>query len=114
MTFFSKFLFQKLLKSYSGITLFPFIILKYKENDVPENAYKSLLNHEKIHFVQQAETLVVFFYILYAAFYLRNIFKGMRHFQAYQNIPFEKESYEFENDLEYLKHRKFFSWRKFI
>ena len=110
----SKLLFDKVLKTYSGITLFPFIILKYKEKDLSEKDYKTLLNHEKIHLIQQMETLIVFFYVLYLVFYLKNRFSGMKHFQAYQNIPFEKESYFYETDFRYLKRRKLFSWRKFI
>lgn len=114
MVFFSKFLFQKLLKTYSGITLFPFILLKYNEKEMSEAAFKTLLNHEKIHFAQQAETLVVFFYPLYLFFYLKNRFRGQKHFQAYTNIPFEKESYEFESDLSYLKRRKIWAWKNFM
>ena len=114
MIFTSKFLFSKVLKKYDGITLFPFIFLKFGKDEIPPQDYKILLNHEKIHFRQQTETLVIFFYVLYAVFYLRNRLKGMGHFAAYKNIPFEKECYALQNDLSYLDRRKFFAWKNFI
>ena len=46
---------------YSGITIFPFIFLKYKvlkHNEV-------IINHEKIHLRQQLEMLVIPFYFFY-------------------------------------------------
>lgn len=114
MLIISRFLFTRFLKTYSGITLFPFIILKHAKNEISEYDFNVLLNHEKIHFYQQLETLIVFFYILYLFFYIKNRLKGLKHFAAYQNIPFEKESYEFEKDFSYLKNRKFWAWRRFF
>ncbi len=113
MIFTSKILFSKVLKHYTGITLWPFIILRDKETEMSPGRYRSLVNHERIHIRQQAETLVVFFYIFYAFYYIRNRMKGMKHWKAYKSIPFERESYENEKDLEYLKNRKFWQWRKY-
>lgn len=114
MIIISKFIFNKILKNYTGITLFPFIILKYDKNDKSVQPYEVVANHERIHLRQQLETLVVFFYPMYLIFYTINRFKGMKHYEAYRNIPFERESYVYENDLNYLKNRKFWNWRKFI
>lgn len=114
MIIISKFIFNKILKNYTGITLFPFIILKYDKNDKSVQPYEVVANHERIHLRQQLETLVVFFYPMYLIFYTINRFKGMKHFEAYRNIPFERESYVYEKDLNYLKHRKFWNWRQFI
>ena len=113
MTFTLKFLFEKFLKTYTGITLFPFIFLKFGKNELSPLSYQVLLNHEKIHFRQQAETLIIFFYVLYLFYYVKNRLKGMKHFAAYQNIPFERESYVFEKDFTYLKRRKPYQWIKF-
>ena len=112
MIIISKFIFNKILKNYTGITLFPFIILKYDKNDKSVQPYEVVANHERIHLRQQLETLVVFFYPMYLIFYTINRFKGMKHYDAYRNIPFERESYEYETDLNYLKNRKFWNWRK--
>ena len=113
MIFNSKILFNKVLRHYTGITLWPFIILKDKASDVGADKYEVLVNHERIHLRQQAETLVLFFYVLYLFYYIRNRLKGQPHWKAYLNIPFERESYEKERDLDYLKTRKFWQWRKY-
>ena len=49
-----------------AITLFPFIICKNKSD-------KIMLNHESIHIKQQAELLVVGFWILYLFTWLINL-----------------------------------------
>ena len=81
-----------------GITLFPFIIIKKDANSM-------LINHEKIHFRQQIEMLVVFFYLWYI---IEFIFKG------YKGISFEREAYINQNNLSYLKNRRFWSFIKYI
>jgi len=80
-----------------AITLFPFIFTKRTD--------AVTINHEKIHLRQQAEMLIVFFYVLYL---LEAIFKG------YDNISFEKEAYYNESDIDYLKKRKLFAWIKYL
>jgi hypothetical protein len=113
MIFTSKILFNKVLRHYTGITLWPFVILRDTAEEVGAGKYNALLNHERIHLRQQAELLVVFFYILYAFYYIRNRIKGMSHWKAYRSIPFERESYENEPNLNYLKNRKFWQWREY-
>ena len=113
MIFTSKILFNKVLRHYTGITLWPFVILRDTAEEVGAGKYNALLNHERIHLRQQAELLVVFFYILYAFYYIRNRIKGMSHWNAYRSIPFERESYENEPNLNYLKNRKFWQWREY-
>ncbi len=95
---------------YDGMTIFPFIILK--ERGLEKN--EVLMNHEKIHIKQQLEMLIIPFYILYGLDYVRKYFKYKNHFDAYFNIVFEKEAYQNEQDLTYLKNRKFWGWRKFF
>lgn len=83
-----------------GIAIFPFIIIKkdYKRED-------RLLNHERIHILQQLEMFVIPFYILY--FY----YSATR---GYRNNPFEIEAFDNDDNLDYLKNRKFFSWTKHV
>lgn len=95
---------------FSGMALFPVIILKNR--NLKTN--KILINHEKIHFVQQLELALVFFYLLYFLNYLINLIIYKKSYLAYENICFEREAYTMEKDLDYLKHRHFFSWTKFI
>lgn len=90
-----------------AITLFPFIISRNEMSD-------TTLNHEKIHIEQQKELLVVFFYILYVAYWLKGKMSGMTNDEAYMNIPFEKEAYRKMYDIEYLKKRERYAWKKYL
>lgn len=88
-----------------GMALYPFIIAQDKD------AFKDLtfLNHERIHLRQQAELLFIFFYLWYVADYVVLRFK-YDHKKAYRNIVFEKEAYQQESQLNYLKQRKFWAF----
>ena len=103
---------QKLLKNtkINGITLFPFIILKNKEG--VNNLV--LINHEKIHLRQQVELLLIFFYLWYVLEYYYWYIKLKNPFLAYKYISFEREAYAMEDDLDYLKNRKMWSFWKYL
>lgn len=81
------------------MALYPFILINPKKKFGPV-----LLNHELIHHRQQLEMLILPFYILYLT---ELITKG------YRNISFEKEAYENEMNLDYLKSRKPYGWMKY-
>ena len=69
------------------------------------------IRHETIHTAQMKELWYVFFYLWYVAEWLIRLFmKG----NAYRNISFEREAYDNENDLNYLKSRKRFDFMKYI
>lgn len=75
---------------------------------------RQVINHESIHTAQMVESLFLFFYIAYLLewFYwlIRKIFD--RDINPYRSISFEREAYENDLDMEYLKRRKLFSaWR---
>ncbi len=72
-----------------------------------------LMNHEKIHIRQQAELLVIPFYLIYLAQYGFNLFYYRDHYKAYRNIMFEKEAYACEKDMRYLQRRKLFGFVRF-
>ncbi len=97
-------------KGYVAITLFPVIILKnkYLKKDVV------LLNHEKIHLRQQIELLIIGFYIWYVVEFLMRILKYKTWSEAYLNISFEREAYQNENNLDYLKSRSLFSFFRYL
>ena len=90
-----------------AITLYPFIIAK---EPLPIITY----NHEKIHLVQQKELWVVGFYLLYVWYWLKARARGLNGKKAYYAIPFEKEAYQNQNNLKYIKTRKPHAWRDFI
>ena len=72
-----------------------------------------LLNHERIHLRQQVELLVVFFYLWYVVEYYYWFFKVKNGSLAYRCISFEREAYAMQEDMTYLKSRKFWSFYKF-
>ncbi len=90
---------------FQAMAFFPFILVKHKKLKLD----KFLLNHEKIHLRQQAELLIIFFYLLYILEFLYQLIRKRNAMQAYYAISFEKEAYENECDLTYLKNRKWFS-----
>lgn len=102
----------KLLKNtkISGITLFPFILLRKKED--LEN--KTLINHEKIHFYQQLELLIIPFYIWYFVEFFINYIKYRNVEKAYKTISFEKEAYQNDQNLSYIKTRKFWNFISYL
>lgn len=97
-------------KGFAGITLYPFIIV----NDKKAMQNTTLLNHEKIHLRQQAEMLVLPFYIWYGIEYLIRLLQYRNRQTAYRNISFEREAYKHEQDTEFLRHRSFWNFLKFI
>ncbi|MDJ0644893.1 MAG: hypothetical protein QNJ57_02815 [Flavobacteriaceae bacterium] len=105
-------LFSKLLipKNYNGLAIYPFIFLKNKalsNNDV-------LINHERIHLRQQAELLIVFFFIWYILEFLFHLIRTFSWNRAYRSISFEKEAYKNEGNPNYLLDRKFWSFLKYF
>lgn len=103
---------RSLLKNtkISAITLFPVILLRR-----PEDRYdKTLINHEKIHLRQQLELLIIFFYLWYVIEYYFWYFRLKDSFLAYKYISFEREAFAMEDDHDYLKTRKLWSFWKYI
>lgn len=70
--------------------------------------------HEAIHYKQQLELLFIFQWILYVFFWLYGLAKYRNGKEAYYEIPFEREAYYNEENVEYLKGRKLFSWILYI
>jgi len=94
----------------TAMALFPFML--FKEREMKNNLL--LINHEKIHFHQQLELLVLPFYVLYLLNYLVNLIRFKNHTEAYFNICFEKEAYANDQQKDYLQHRVLFSWIKYF
>ena len=97
-------------KRYCAIAIFPFIFLKgesLRSNDF-------LLNHERIHLRQQIELLVLTFYIIYVLEFLFNYIKIKSWNEAYRGISFEKEAYENESDLNFLKRRLLWNFKSYF
>lgn len=90
--------------------MFPFILLRKKElryNPI-------LINHEKIHLRQQLELLIIPFYIWYLSEYYIKYLKYKNPDLAYRNISFEREAYKNDQNLDYLKNRKWWSFISYL
>ncbi len=72
------------------------------------------LNHESIHLRQQAELLIVFFYLWYGFEFLFRWIQFKNRHKAYRNISFEREAYHYEDELGYLKKRSAYGFLKFL
>ncbi|MFT3793833.1 hypothetical protein [Flavobacterium sp.] len=97
-------------KGFRGLTVFPFVILRGK-NDLD---FEVLLRHEKIHIRQQLELLVVPFFIWYGLEYLFRLVQYRNKRLAYRNISFEREAYANEKDPDFLQSRSFWNFRKYL
>ncbi|MBQ4802602.1 hypothetical protein J8L88_07005 [Aquimarina sp. MMG015] len=97
-------------RHFVGIALWPFIVVK--NHHLKEDAV--FINHEKIHLKQQLELLVLPFYFLYLVEYIVRLLQYKNSREAYRNISFEREAYEMEAELSYLKNRKLWSFTKYL
>ena len=91
-------------EGFSAINLFGYIFCRQnaKITDI-------IINHEQIHTEQMKEMLYVPFYLLYGVEWIVKLFcKG----NAYRNLSFEREAYDNQYNLDYLKTRKHYSWLK--
>ena len=84
----------------AAMAFFPFVIINSKVEATPE-----LINHERIHLRQQIEMLVIPFYIWYLIAFYR---------KGYYNVSFEKEAFDNENNLTYLKKRRIFAFNRYL
>ena len=104
-----KFLNFFLAKSVTAVTLAPFGI--YMREEYMDNV--EILNHEKIHWAQQLEMLIIFFYFWYIIEWtIRYIFINGN--LAYMTLSLEREAYGNEYNLSYLLTRKHFIWLKYF
>lgn len=93
-----------------AITIFPFIFLKHSS----DRDNRILINHERIHILQAIELLIIPFYVLYLLEFSLRLIQYRNFTRAYLNISFEREAYENEHNLNYLKSRKLFSFWKYV
>ena len=97
-------------KGFRGLTVFPFVVVRYRN----AQDYLVLMNHERIHLRQQLELLVLPFFLIYGVDYLVKLIRYRDKDVAYRNVVFEREAYQNENDLEYLKSRSFWRFLKYL
>lgn len=98
-------------KGFKCMALWPFIFLR-KEKVARFTTTDA--THEKIHGRQQLEMLLALFFVWYAVEWLIRLVLYWDSKEAYRNISFEQEAYEFEGDVEYIKKRTLFYWLKYL
>ena len=95
------------VKGFSAITIWPFIFARHELSE-------KTMRHERIHYRQQIEMLLLLVYLWSGLEWVFRIIKYRNADKAYMNISFEREAYANENDSDYLKNRKIFAWIKYL
>ncbi len=98
------------LGNADGVVVYPFIFLKSEKL----KKSKTFINHEKIHFSQIKEMLVLPFYIVYFIELLLKTIKYGDFTTGYRAISFEREAYANEHNLNYLQERTRYSFLKYL
>lgn len=93
---------------YSTINLFGILFTKEK------SLSNKTINHESIHTAQMKEMGFIFFYLWYVIEYVLIRLFHKKQGDAYHDVSFEEEAYNNDDNLEYLKTRKHYSWFKYI
>lgn len=98
-------------KAPRAVAQWPFIVVKNRQ----EYARAWLLNHERIHFHQQRDLLILFMFLLYwgELFYARLV-HGMSMKEAYFWNSAEQEAYLNQHNLEYLQTRRWGSQFRYL
>ncbi len=92
------------------MAIWPFIVLR--ERSLSKD--KVVMNHEKIHLKQQLELFIIGFFICYGIEFVIKRFSYKSNMETYRNLSFEREAYQNETDLLYLKKRKYLSFINYL
>ena len=98
------------LPGFDSLNLFGVLLVRKSRL---EKLTAEVMNHEYIHTEQMKELWYVGFYVIY---FFEWLYRLIFHTKtAYRGISFEREAYQYEKDLNYLKTRKHFAqWDKTI
>lgn len=94
-----------------ALALWPFIFVR---DEYAWSFDTSSERHEEIHGAQQKEMLLVLFYLWYGIEWLVKLCIYRNTVTAYKNVSFEREAYENQYNIIYLKQRKHYAWVKYI
>jgi len=97
-------------KGYIALNFFG-IIFARKEYDPLSG---KTINHEAIHTAQMREMFYLFFYLWYLLEWGIRLIQYRNRKKAYRNISFEREAYDNDDDMEYLKKRSVWGWWKYL
>lgn len=94
-------------KGFKAINIFGFLFAR-KGCVIDERC----LNHERIHTEQMKEMLYIPFYLWYVIEWIVKLFIYGKN--SYRHISFEKEAFENDDNLDYIKERLIFCWWKYL
>lgn len=97
-------------KGFTAINLFGIIIGRREYGKLSEYD----INHEKIHSRQIIELLWIFFYLFYITEWIFRSIQYRSLLRGYYNISFEREAYQNDKNLNYLKERKLFTSFRYL
>jgi hypothetical protein len=97
----AKYIFIFLPKDVVAIALFGHVFLRYSEEKYNPNT----INHEKIHLAQMRHYGYFKFYFTYLFDYFKLRLRGLSHFRAYRNIPYEIEAYSNQDNMRYVSEK---------
>ncbi|MFV0468779.1 MAG: hypothetical protein ACK5MK_07630 [Dysgonomonas sp.] len=97
-------------KGFTAINLFGLVLARKEYRALPSR----IINHEAIHTAQMRELLFIFFYLWYVVEWIVRLIQYRNSNKAYHNISFEREAYANQDDQEYLKVRRSFSFLAYI
>lgn len=95
-------------RDFTAMNLFGFIFAREEYKPLS----KRTLNHEAIHTAQMKELLYVGFYLWYVIEWLVKLFIYGK--EAYRNVSFEREAYQYAGYEGYLSIRKRYRWIQLI
>lgn len=101
---------KKGFRDAKAAAFIPFVFVRKEEYATP-----IFINHERIHFKQQIETLIIGSWILHIIedLYSR-LFLKLKSPDYYLYRAVEQEAYRNQHDMDYLKNRKWFSIFKYV
>lgn len=70
------------------------------------------LNHERIHTEQMKEMLYIPFYLWYVIEWIVKLFIYGKN--SYRHISFEREAFDNDDNLDYIKERLTFGWWEYL
>lgn len=94
-----------------GICLAPFGIYFKCPNSM---TIPQIVNHERIHELQQYELMVILFYPLYLLEWGIKSLLLLSFRSGYYSISFEVEAYRHDHMVHYSEHRKPYAWVKYL
>jgi len=98
------------VKGFRAINLFGIIFARKEQPELS----RQIINHELIHTRQMLELLVIGFYVWYITEWVIKWIIYKDRLLAYRNIGFEREAFDNDANLDYLKYRRRYGFAGYV